>query len=297
MGINVSTLDSRYDFEIDSASYIGRPADNTVMYVTAKVGSLIENLRSRKNCLIFAEQGIDVPIELQERNCFVLVENPQLAYLGFVRRLADIRDRRDRERKYTLTEGGYYIGENVKLGANACIEPNCLIGHDVVIGDNCRILAGAVIKNAVIGDNFIAYENSVVGNYTFTFAVDENGNKQRIPSMGKAIIGNNVELGCHSTISAGSTGNTVVEDYVKTAACVHIAHDCHVKKNAELISGTVLGGFSVIGEGAVLGLNATVKNRVSLGDRVIVGMGSAVLREVPEDVTVVGSPARILGKN
>ena len=161
----------------------------------------------------------------------------------------------------------------------------------------CRILAGAVIKNAVIGDNFIAYENSVVGNYTFTFAVDEDGNKQRIPSMGKAIIGNNVELGCHSTISAGSTGNTVVEDYVKTAACVHIAHDCHVKKNAELISGTVLGGFSVIGEGAVLGLNSTVKNRVSLGDRVIVGMGSAVLKEVPEDVTVVGSPARILGKN
>lgn len=95
---------------------------------------------------------------------------------------------KQRRRKYTLTEADYYLGENVKIGKKAFIEPLYLIGHDVIIGDNVTTFSGAKIKNATIGNDCITAKNAVIGGYGFTMAEDENGNKFRMPTFGKVVI-------------------------------------------------------------------------------------------------------------
>lgn len=292
MEYNVHEMDSRYDFVVQGVSYIGSPKPYTAMYVTKKVAHLLENMRGLKGCLVFAGEGIEADPELQKENCIIFSENPQLAYVNFVSGLAKQKEALERKRTYTLTEKGYYLGENVQIGENAHIEPTALIGHDVVIGKNAFVGAGAVIKNAVIGDDFVCNAHAVIGSPGFTMCEDEAGNKLRIPSMGRVVIGNFVEVGVGDNISVGSSGDTILEDYVKLDVLIHIGHDVHIQKNAELTAGAIVGGFDQIGERAYCGLNAVIRNRVSVGDDGFIGMGAVVTKSVEPGMTVVGNPAR-----
>lgn len=164
------------------------------------------------------------------------------------------------------------------------------------IGDNARIYAGSVIKNSIIGNNVIVNEKAVIGANGFTMANDEDGNKIRIYSLGKVIIGNDVEIGTNDNISRGSGGDTIIEDSVKLDALIHIGHDVHLHKNVEITAGAVIGGFVDAQEGAYVGINAVVRNRVTLGSNSFIGMGATVTKSVNNGVIVVGNPAKPFDK-
>ena len=277
---------------ITAVSYAGRPISCTAMYITKKVERLLENLEKVEGCLVFADDNIVVPDKLLKLHHFVMTKTPQRDYARFVNELAEKRQEANRQRKYSLTEGGYYVGENVKLGLNVQIEAGAFIDHDVVIGNNALIKTGAKIRDAVIGNDFIACENCTVGTSGFTMADDEEGNKIRIPTLGKVVIGNNVEIGALTNISCGSAGNTVLEDNVKLDSLVHIGHDVFLGKNVEIPAGAIIGGFCVLEEGAYVGVNATLRNRIHIGKNAFIGMGAVVTKSVEDGITVVGNPAK-----
>ncbi|MES2495405.1 MAG: acyltransferase [Pseudomonadota bacterium] len=52
-----------------------------------------------------------------------------------------------------------------------------------------------------------------------------------------------------------------------------------------------------IGSWCVIGIGATIKAGVRIGDNVVVGAGSVVTRDVPSNCIVVGNPARIVREN
>ncbi len=253
---------------------------NTAMYVSKKVAHLIKNLDGLQKCLVFTEEGIEVADKLKKQNCFIFCRNPQLEYARFVNVFAEEKRNMDSKRKYVLVDAGYYLGENVQIGFNSYVEPGCLIGHDVTIGSNAVILAGSIIKNAVIGDNFFCNEKAVIGSPAFTICEDENGNKYRISTLGRVIIGNHVEIGAYDNISAGCCGDTIIEDYAKLDVLIHIGHEAHIHKNVELIAGTIVGGFADIGDNAYVGMNSSIRNRISVGSNSVIGMGSNVVRDV-----------------
>lgn len=285
------------DYDIISVSYIGKPINNTVMYITKKVEHLLSNLYDAEDCLVYCENTIDIPDELLNKHMFMKTDNPKLEYALFTNRLAYQLETLKIGRKYTFTEGGYYIGENVSIGKNSIIEPLCFIDHDVVIGENARLLSGTKIRNSIIGNNFIANENSVIGSYGFTIAKDDDGNNVRIPTLGKVIIGDHVEIGMLANISVGSGGNTVIDNYVKIDAFVHIAHDVLINNNVEIPAGVIVGGFDVIEENVFIGINSTLRNRIRIGKNSMIGMGSVVTKDIPSNITVMGNPARPFDKN
>lgn len=282
--------------KVTRVSYAGKPASNTAMYITKKVEHLVENLRDVSGCLVFIEENVIVPDDIFEKHQFVRTDNPQAAYAEYVNAIAGEKTAQEKERKYTLTDGYYYLGENVTIGKNAYIEPGVLIGHDVVIGDNAIIKANAVIKEAVIGDDFVACEGCKIGMFGFTMAKDNNGNNMRIPTLGKVEIGNHVEVGVNANISCGSGGNTIIEDYVKLDALVHVGHDVHIHKNAEIPAGVILGGYSDIGENVFIGINSAVRNRKTVGANAYIGMGTVVNKNVDGGIVAVGNPVRKLEK-
>lgn len=292
MEYNVCSIDPGYNFTVSGFSYIGCPKEHTVMYISKKVGYLINNLKNMHCCLVFAEHGLEIDDEIKKGNCIIYSGNPQFSYAKFANDFAERKRKLDAERKYILTEKGYYIGENVHIGENAFIEPMCLIGHDVSIGNNAFIASGSIIKNAVIGDNFVCNENAVIGSSSFTMCEDEKGNKYRIPSMGRVVIGNYVEVGACDNIVVGGCGDTVIEDYVKIDALIHIAHDVCIHRNAELTAGAIVAGFVDIGERSFLGINSSIRNRIRTGEDAFIGMGAVVVKDVEPEKVVVGNPAR-----
>ncbi len=292
MEMNVGHYSDSHSFGITGASYIGAPRSNTAMFVSKKVGHLIAALADVKQCLVFAEEGLGVPENILNQHCFVFSSNPQGAYAKFTKAFFVEEEKANESVGYTLSSNGAYISNSARIGKNAIIEPGAVIGPDVVIGEDARIYSGAVIRNAIIGDRVMINEKAVIGANGFTMANDENGNKIRIYSLGKVIIGNDVEIGAHDNVSRGSGGNTVIEDSVKIDALVHIGHDVHLHKNVEITAGAIVGGFVEAFEGAYIGINAVIRNRVSVGAHSFIGMGATVTKSVPEGVTVVGNPAK-----
>lgn len=75
-----------------------------------------------------------------------------------------------------------------------------------------------------------------------------------------------------------------------------IAHDCILGDGVHVSPGGRVSGGVTVGECTWLGSGAIVKELVSIGRKVIVGAGSVVIRDVPDQVTVVGVPSRIIKK-
>ena len=66
---NVNRISDKHNFIITGVSYAGKPKCNTMMYITKKVEYLLDNLHDVKECLIFLENGMDVPNDIQCANC------------------------------------------------------------------------------------------------------------------------------------------------------------------------------------------------------------------------------------
>jgi len=59
----------------------------------------------------------------------------------------------------------------------------------------------------------------------------------------------------------------------------------------------MIAGSVKIGENCWFGPSTSVINKVVIGRNVFVGIGSNIISDIPDNVTVVGNPAKILRKN
>lgn len=75
---------------------------------------------------------------------------------------------------------------------------------------------------------------------------------------------------------------------------VHIYAADHPRDRATRFSGLELGRPVRIGRQVWIGGGSIISPGVTIGDGAIVGAGSVVTRDVPENATVVGSPARVI---
>ena len=296
MQINIHDLYPEYDYIITGTSYAGASKSNTAMFITKKVQHLLQQLNTVKECIVFVEAGADIPEDIKTSNAVIESNNPQLEFAKFAELLMSLRNAEESQYSYLLTDGGYYLSENAIIGNNAYIGPGCVIGHGVKVGNNAIIYAGCTIKHAEIGDDFVCNEHAVIGSYSFTMATDEDGNKYRIPALGAVRIGNGVEVGANNNIACGTCGDTVLEDYVKLDALVHIGHDSQLRKNVEITAGVTISGFVEIGENSYFGVGSCIRNRIEIGDNAVIGMGSTVTKSVDANVTVAGNPARLFQK-
>ena len=103
-------------------------------------------------------------------------------------------------------------------------------------------------------------------------------------------------VGAGSIILAGTvlTAAVTVGRHVAVMPNCTLTHDDVLEDYATLASGVCLGGGVRVGSGAYLGMGATIRQGVRIGARTVVGMGSAVLRDLPGGQTWAGVPAREL---
>ncbi len=113
-----------------------------------------------------------------------------------------------------------------------------------------------------------------------------------------SIIAGDVEMLEGVQIMAGAivqTGSRIgVNTIINTRASVD--HDCQLGNHTHISPGALLSGGVVVGEEAHIGTGAVIIQGVRIGSNSLVAAGAVVTRNVQNDVTVAGLPARELMK-
>lgn len=203
---------------------------------------------------------------------------------------------------------GVILGENVTISKGAILYPNVAIGNNVFIGPYCIIgepsmdyyknknhefLKTIIGDNSIIRSNSIIYEDTLIGKNFQTghhVTIRENtriGDNCSVGTLsdlqGKLEMGDFVRL--HSNVHIGQF--TKIEDYVWIYPYVITTNDPYppmgkligstIKKFAQVATGSIILPGKIIGENA------------------LVGAGSVVSKDVPDNTVVVGVPGKERG--
>lgn len=113
-----------------------------------------------------------------------------------------------------------------------------------------------------------------------------------------AVIASDASLGEGAQVMAGAVLQVGVQvganAIVNTRASLD--HDCLLGAHAHVAPGVTLSGGVSVEEEAHIGTGATVIQGIRIGRGSVVGAGSVVVRNVSPGVTVLGVPAREVGK-
>lgn len=88
--------------------------------------------------------------------------------------------------------------------------------------------------------------------------------------------------------------DTTVGDNCILLANSFLGHDSSMERFAHIATNGVVGANVLVGKGVHVGSNSTIREKVNIGDFSLIGAGSVVLSDIPNDSVVVGNPARIL---
>lgn len=156
-----------------------------------------------------------------------------------------------------------------------------------------RVDAGLI----TIGDNWSRFKvyNSIieqVPSFEFINAIH--------PSV---IIGKNVDLGFGVVMMAGVIVNPLAKigNFTFFATGCQVEHDCIIEDYASVSAGSVMGGYVTIGKFSAITLGVTILDRLKIGENSVIGSGSLVLKDIPDNVLAHGNPinkvrARLLGE-
>lgn len=192
------------------------------------------------------------------------------------------------------------VDERVVVGTHTRVMANAIITGDVRIGQSVTISPGVIITGPVI----IA-DHVWIGPYVIIGAPAQDADSYPAPltmhKMPGPHAGVRIEHGAvireHSTIHQGVLSETTIGQHAFVMAGTHIAHDCRVGERATIASFSTLGGFTQTGINAYLGQQTVTHQWVVIGDDAMVGMCSALVRDVQPLQKVAGVPARVLGTN
>jgi UDP-N-acetylglucosamine acyltransferase len=186
------------------------------------------------------------------------------------------------------------IDSNVKIGKNTKIAHGVILRGNVVIGDNCDIKEYTVIEgNTTIGDNNQIFHHCVIGVDAQALNFD--------PSTAKLVIGNNNTIRELSVIHTGGIDKdhkaTIIGDNNLIMSQTHIGHDCVVKNNVIISSGTAFAGHVVVEDGAILSGQCGVHQFVHIGAYSMSGGGAMIDRDIAPFSICAGNRAKMRGLN
>ena len=189
---------------------------------------------------------------------------------------------------------GVVIYDNVEIGDNSFIGPYSIIGEPTIafykednkhqfaitkIGSNAIIRSFTTIyEDVIIGDYFqtghhaIIREKNRIGNHT------SFGSCSELPGSSK--IGNYVRI--HSKVMLSE--NNIIEDYVWIFPFVVLTNVKHPP----------IGEFqrTTIKEYAQIFSHAVILPGITIGENAIIGAGSIVTKDVPNERLIVGNPGK-----
>lgn len=92
-----------------------------------------------------------------------------------------------------------------------------------------------------------------------------------------------------------STVNCQIGSHVLLNLNATIGHDVIIADYSSIMPGANISGNVKIGEATLIGSGAVILQGITIGSNVRVGAGAVVTKDIPDNTTVVGVPAKVVG--
>lgn len=184
------------------------------------------------------------------------------------------------------------VDPGAEIHAGARIGPYCIVGKDVVIGEDSELQHHVTVMGP-----------TKIGRGNFFFAYASIG--QRTQDLKYAGEPTHLEIGDGNTFREFCTVNrgtlpgtkTIVGNGGNFLAYSHIAHDCVVGDNVIFSNNGTLAGHVEVGDSAVIGGLTAIHQFCRIGRHAITGGCSKIVQDVPPFFIADGNPAVIRGIN
>jgi UDP-3-O-[3-hydroxymyristoyl] glucosamine N-acyltransferase len=256
---------------------------------------------SRAGIVLVQRDLADAPGDVASR---VIVDEPHGAMLSVLPRLYPESDFTPRVHPTAVLGRGAKLGEGIRLDEYVVIGEGAVIGDRVWIGAHSTVGSSAdlgartrlfpdvtVYAGSSIGERVIIHSGVRVGSDGFGY-VFRSGRHEKIPHVGRCVIGDDVEIGANTTIDRGSIDDTLIGAGTKIDNLVQIGHNVRIGSLCMIMAQVGIAGSARIGDGVVIAGQAGLGGHIAIGDRARIGGQAGVFGDVPAGQEWSGYPAR-----
>ena len=183
------------------------------------------------------------------------------------------------------------IEEDARVGDNTAVGAQVFIGRGAIVGSNTRLSPGVVIGHGCeVGSNVILHPGVVIGGDGFGFTL-KDGRHEKIPQVGKVVIGDDVEIGSNTTVDRARFGATRIGRGTKIDNLVMIAHNVQIGEHCIIVAQVGIAGSTVLGDYVIFGARAAAAEHLRIGAGALVAARAGVTKDVPAGAKMLGFPA------
>ena len=180
------------------------------------------------------------------------------------------------------------IGAEAVIGAGAVIGGGCHVGAGAVIGAGTRLAANVTVyPRCEVGERCVVHAGVVIGGDGFGIA-EEAGRWIKVPQVGRAIIGNDVEIGANTCIDRGALDDTVIGDGVKLDNLIQIGHNVVIGADTAIAACAGIAGSARIGARCRIGGAAMIHGHIDICDGAVIAAGTMVRKNIEEPGVYAG---------
>jgi UDP-3-O-[3-hydroxymyristoyl] glucosamine N-acyltransferase len=234
----------------------------------------------------------------------IVVDDPHRAMLAAVRVLYPAVPRR------AAVHPTAVVGPQARLGSDVSLGPHAVIGAAARLGDRVEVMAGAVVgEGVVVGDdttlwpNVVCYPGTIIGARVTLHAgvvlgsdgfgyVPGKAGHEKIPHIGRCIIGDDVEIGANTTVDRGSVDDTVVGAGTKIDNLVQVGHNCRIGARCLLMAQVGLAGSTRVEDDVVLAGQVGVAGHLTIGRGARIAAQTGVMGDTEPGAVLFGYPGR-----
>jgi UDP-3-O-[3-hydroxymyristoyl] glucosamine N-acyltransferase len=188
------------------------------------------------------------------------------------------------------------VGAGSTIAARAAVLAHAVVGRGCAVGEGAVIHPGAVLYDRTeIGPGSVVHAGAVLGADGFGYATRQ-GVHQKVPQVGRLVVGREVEIGALTAIDRGTLGATRIGAGTKIDNLVQIGHNVEVGKGCILCGQVGIAGSARLGDYVVFAGQVGMGDHLEAGDGAQVAGQGGIMQSLAAGGKYSGTPAIEVGK-
>ena len=175
------------------------------------------------------------------------------------------------------------IDAGARVGPGVVVGPGCYVGEGAELGEGTRLVANVTVCHGCrLGRRVLVHPGAVIGSDGFGLARTGEGAWEKVPQLGRVVLGDDVEVGANTTIDRGALRDTVIAKGVKLDNQIQVAHNVRIGAHTAVAGCAGIAGSTVIGEHCTVAGGVGIAGHLEIADNVHFSGASVVTRSFKE---------------